>query len=58
MPLTAAGAVVLALVLDLGVGEPRDTFHPVAWFGRLVAPIDREWDHPGLAGTIAALALP
>ncbi|MFT4931587.1 MAG: adenosylcobinamide-phosphate synthase, partial [Natronomonas sp.] len=36
----------------------RDTFHPVAWFGRLVAPIDREWDHPGLAGTIAALALP
>jgi adenosylcobinamide-phosphate synthase len=58
VPLTATGAVVLALVLDLGIGEPRDTFHPVAWFGRLVAPIDREWDHPGLAGTIAALALP
>ena len=58
MPLTATGAVALALVLDLGVGEPRDAFHPVAWFGRLVGRVDREWSHPGLAGAVAALVLP
>lgn len=58
MPLTAAAAVVLALALDLAVGEPRNAFHPVAWFGRLVARVDREWDHPRLAGAVAALVLP
>jgi adenosylcobinamide-phosphate synthase len=58
MPLIATGAVALALVLDLAVGEPRDAFHPVAWFGRLVGRIDREWPHPRLAGAVATLALP
>jgi adenosylcobinamide-phosphate synthase len=56
--MTATGAILLALVLDIAVGEPRDALHPVAWFGRLVARVDREWAHPRLAGAIAALALP
>jgi adenosylcobinamide-phosphate synthase len=58
VPLTAAGAVALALALDLLVGEPRDAFHPVAWFGRLVGRVDREWRRPRLVGTLAALVLP
>ena len=58
MPLTATGAIALSLVLDLAFGEPRDARHPVAWFGRLVARVDREWAHPRLMGAIAALALP
>ena len=58
MPLTAVGAVALALALDVAVGEPRDAFHPVAWFGRLVGRVDHEWRRPGLAGAFAALTLP
>lgn len=58
MPLTAAGAVALAFVLDIAVGEPRNAFHPVAWFGRLVGRVDRDWRRPRLAGALAALALP
>lgn len=37
----AAGAVVLAWALDARCGEPRDAWHPVAWFGRLAAPAGR-----------------
>jgi len=33
----------LALSLDLLVGEPPTSAHPVAWFGQLVDALDREW---------------
>jgi adenosylcobinamide-phosphate synthase len=35
------GAVALAAALDRAFGEPRDAWHPVAWFGRAVAPLGR-----------------
>jgi len=53
-----AGAVGLALALDAAVGEPPTAAHPVAWFGRLVAPLDRDWSHPRLVGLAAVVALP
>lgn len=58
MGLTAVGAVALAAVLDRLVGEPPDRFHPVAWFGRAVVPVDRTWSRPTLAGGVAVLVLP
>nr|WP_152436291.1 CobD/CbiB family cobalamin biosynthesis protein [Halosimplex carlsbadense] len=51
-------AVGLALALDAVVGEPPTRAHPVAWFGRLVGPLDRSWTRPRLVGALAALALP
>jgi adenosylcobinamide-phosphate synthase len=54
----SAGAVGLALALDVTVAEPPDTLHPVAWFGRAVAWLDRDWAAPRLAGFSCALALP
>lgn len=51
-------AVGAAAALDALVGEPPERVHPVAWFGRAVAPLDREWRRPRLAGTVAALILP
>ena len=53
-----AGAVGLALALDAAVGEPPTSAHPVAWFGRCVAPLDRAWDRPRLVGLVGAVALP
>ena len=58
MPPLAALSVALAAALDLLVGEPPGRAHPVAWFGRAVAPLDRAWSRPGLVGAVAALALP
>ena len=37
----AAGALLLAWLLDACFGEPRSAWHPVAWFGRAVAPLTR-----------------
>lgn len=58
MGLTAGGAVALAVALDRAIGEPSNRWHPVAWFGRAVAPIDRSWAHPTLVGAGAVIALP
>jgi len=58
LPLTATVSVVVAAALDRAVGEPPDGFHPVAWFGRVVAPVDREWPAPRAVGLVAAVALP
>jgi len=58
MPPAATAAVALAAALDLLVGEPPERLHPVAWFGRAVAPLDRAWSRPGAVGALAALALP
>jgi adenosylcobinamide-phosphate synthase len=54
----SAGAVGLAFALDAAVAEPPTTLHPVAWFGRAVAPLDRDWPAPRLVGLLGALALP
>jgi len=36
-----ASALVLALAWDRWFGEPRDAWHPVAWFGRALRPIGK-----------------
>ncbi|PSP51868.1 CobD/CbiB family cobalamin biosynthesis protein, partial [Halobacteriales archaeon QH_3_68_24] len=54
----SALAVAVAAGLDLATGEPPDRVHPVAWFGRAVAPVDRSWPHPRAAGALAAAVLP
>ncbi|QLH81654.1 CobD/CbiB family cobalamin biosynthesis protein [Halosimplex pelagicum] len=51
-------AVGLALALDAAVGEPPTRAHPVAWFGRLVAPLDRSWTRSRVVGALATVALP
>jgi adenosylcobinamide-phosphate synthase len=58
MSLPAAGAVALAALLDRLVGELPTRVHPVALFGRLVTPFDREWRFPRLVGALVALVLP
>ena len=58
MPATATVAVGLAALLDRLVGELPSNVHPVALFGRVVAPADRAWSHPLLAGTVVAIGLP
>lgn len=37
----AAGALLLAWAVDARLGEPRSACHPVAWFGRALAPLGR-----------------
>ncbi|MFY4812995.1 CobD/CbiB family cobalamin biosynthesis protein [Haloarcula sp. AONF1] len=54
----SALAVAVAGGLELAFGEPPTRLHPVAWFGRLVGTVDREWDHPLAVGTLAATLLP
>lgn len=54
----AAGAVILARFADGLMGELPTRFHPVAWFGSLVAPFDREWPAARFVGLIAAVLLP
>ena len=58
MSVTLAAIVVAAGILDRLVGEPPTRLHPVAWFGRLVALVDRPWGTPRLVGGLAALVLP
>ena len=58
MSLAAAGAVVLAALLDRLVGEPPNRVHPVALLGRAVAPLDRAWNSPAEMGLSIAIVLP
>ena len=51
-------AVGLAFALDAAVGELPTRAHPVAWFGRAVAPLDRSLAHPRVVGAGTAVALP
>jgi len=51
-------SILVAGALEALVGEPPTRYHPVAWFGRLVAPLDREWAHPLAVGTVGALVWP
>ena len=54
----ASGAVAGAFLLDVAVGEPPDRVHPVAWFGRVVGTLDRDWGRPRAVGVVLALSLP
>jgi adenosylcobinamide-phosphate synthase len=58
MGLTAAAAVGLAFALDAAFEEFPGRLHPVAWLGRLVAPLDRTWEHPRAVGSLVALVAP
>jgi adenosylcobinamide-phosphate synthase len=58
MPVTATAAVGLAGLLDGLLAEPPARIHPVALFGRLVAPLDRATPAPTLFGGCVALGLP
>ncbi len=62
MTRTTVAVIGLAIGLDLLVGEPRTTFHPVAWFGTLVDRLDRRWGRTDrtqrLAGYVLALLAP
>ncbi|MFC6718686.1 adenosylcobinamide-phosphate synthase CbiB [Natrialbaceae archaeon GCM10025810] len=59
---TTLAAIGLAFSLDLLIGEPPTAAHPVAWFGRLVGAVDREWRADEglqrLVGLVVALVLP
>ncbi|SNZ12601.1 adenosylcobinamide-phosphate synthase [Natronoarchaeum philippinense] len=58
MSLIAAGAIALAAALDWLVREPPARIHPVALFGRLVAPLDRDWTLPRSVSFWIALLCP
>ena len=58
MPLSAALAVGVAACCEGLVGEPPARWHPVAWLGRVVAPLDRSWRAPRLVGLGLALGVP
>lgn len=55
--MVAAAALTLAWMLDRWFGEPRSSWHPVAWFGLLAAPLGRRvrgW-RPGPAFVAGAM---
>ena len=56
--MTLLFAVFVAASLEAAFGEPPTRLHPVAWFGSLVAPLDREWDRPLVVGLLGAVGLP
>jgi adenosylcobinamide-phosphate synthase len=58
MPVTATAAVGLAALGDRLVAEPPARLHPVALFGRLVAPVDRALPAPRLVGVGVAVGFP
>lgn len=53
-----AAAISLAFALDALVSEPPRRVHPVALFGRFVAPLDRAWAAPRAVGALASVCLP
>ncbi|MEP7103052.1 MAG: adenosylcobinamide-phosphate synthase CbiB [Burkholderiales bacterium] len=60
--ITALAALPLAWAIDLAFGEPRSALHPVAWLGRLIAPIgERLRDAPAafafVGGALVWIAL-
>ncbi|AXR82748.1 adenosylcobinamide-phosphate synthase CbiB [Natrarchaeobaculum sulfurireducens] len=57
MTATTVAMIALALGLDALIGEPRNAFHPVAWFGRLVGVLDREWADSDRGQRLVGLAV-
>ena len=55
---TLIAPLLLAVALDLAVAEPPRRIHPVALFGSVVGPLDREWARPGLVGVAVAIVFP
>jgi len=55
---TGVAAVTIAAALDWLVREPPAGLHPVVWFGRVVALLDRNWSRPVLIGLLGAVLLP
>jgi len=56
--LIAAAAIALAAALDWLVREPPAGLHPVALFGRLIEPLDRDWTLPRSVSFWIALLVP
>jgi len=56
--MTAALVLLLAALVDRAFGEPRNAWHPVAWFGRACAPLGPALLrlHPAAALVAGALA--
>jgi adenosylcobinamide-phosphate synthase len=52
-----AVALLLAWSLDTAFGEPRSRWHPVAWFGRAMAPLGRQLPRLRPAAAFAGGAL-
>jgi adenosylcobinamide-phosphate synthase len=58
MPVVATAAVGVAALLDRLFAEPSARVHPVALFGRAVAPVDRSWPAPAFVGGCVAVGAP
>lgn len=58
MSLGLVAVVVVVALLDRAVGEPPARLHPVVWFGRAVAVLDRSWSNPNAVGALGAIGLP
>lgn len=56
--LSVAVAVGIAAALDSLFAEPPVRVHPVALFGRAIAPVDRSWPVPRLVGLAIAVVAP
>ncbi|OVE86392.1 cobalamin biosynthesis protein CobD [Natronolimnobius baerhuensis] len=55
--LTTLGVIALACSLDLLISEPPNSAHPVAWFGRLVDHLEREWGDTEAGQRLAGVAI-
>ncbi|WP_290818593.1 adenosylcobinamide-phosphate synthase CbiB [Halovivax sp.] len=58
MTLTAVVAIGIAFALEYAIGEPPRRAHPVAWLGRVIAPVDASWSRPVVVGALAAAGIP
>lgn len=45
--------LALALIFDFALGEPSDTFHPVAWMGRVISFLERRRPSHGTSHHLA-----
>ncbi|AGK60587.1 adenosylcobinamide-phosphate synthase [Archaeoglobus sulfaticallidus PM70-1] len=49
-------ALLLALAIDLAVGEPPEIIHPTVWFGKIIGFFDRIWERRGKIDFFAGMA--
>jgi len=49
--------LALAIGMDLLLGEPRETFHPVVWIGKLIDVIRTHLNKSKLSGCALALII-